>query len=121
MLEDQSIISSENFIIGSIIKDYPMTRKISNDYNLNIDHFESATAREVWSVADFLYSSGKPIDAASLIDKIEERNNSNSSKLDMKAVSSIIVDSLNITTSTKNVSNHIETIIRKNLNKFLLK
>jgi|TARA_Y100000289_G_scaffold33336_1_gene32948 replicative DNA helicase len=113
MVEDQSIISSENFIIGSIIKDYPMTRKISNDYNLNVDHFESATAKEVWSVADFLYSSGKSIDAPSLIERIEEKNKS----LDIKAVSSIIVDSLNVTTSTENISNHVETIIKKSLKK----
>ena len=44
-------ISSENFIIGSVINDYPLVRKISNDYNLDSTHFETAAAKEIWQVA----------------------------------------------------------------------
>ena len=54
-MADDHKITSENFIIGSVIKDYPLVRKLSNDYGLNVDHFESATAKEVWAVADSIF------------------------------------------------------------------
>ena len=103
-------ISSENFLIGSIINDYPLVRKISNDYGLNIDHLETATAKEVFVVADFLYSQGNPIDAASVIEAIEQNS---STTVDIEALSQVIVNSLNIATNTANISKHIENIIQK--------
>lgn len=112
-MADDHKITSENFIIGSVIKDYPLVRKLSNDYGLNVDHFESATAKEVWAVADSLYSMGQLIDAATVIESIEEKTDS----VDIESVSAIVLNSLNITTNTENISNHIENIIKKHMRK----
>ena len=102
-------ISSENFIIGSIINDYPLFRKISSDYGLDVEHFETATAKQVFVVADYLYSQGTIIDPASVIENIEQ----NKSNVDIEALSQVVVNSLNITTNTENISKHIDNIIMK--------
>ena len=52
---------------------------------------------------------GQLIDAATVIESIEEKTDS----VDIESVSAIVLNSLNITTY-RNISNHIENIIKSN-------
>ena len=56
---------------------------------------------------------GQLIDAATVIESIEEKTDS----VDIESVSAIVLNSLNITTNTENISNHIENIIKKHMRK----
>ena len=102
-------ISSENFIIGSVINDYPLVRKISNDYNLDSTHFETAAAKEIWQAAESFYSQGQSVDAAGLIEFVE----SNKPSVDIDALTAVVVDSINVATNKENISKHIENVINK--------
>nr|BAR33764.1 replicative DNA helicase (TIGR00665) [uncultured Mediterranean phage uvMED] len=105
-------ISSEKYIIGSILKDYPVVKKNANKLGLESSHFESSTIRAIWTCADELNVKGVDVDAVSLIESIEKNKN-----IDEDSASTLLMNSMKLVTTVDNIKFHIENVMEKSFRK----
>lgn len=105
-------ISSEKYIIGSIIKDYPLVKRIANKLGLETNHFETSTSKTIWTTAEQLSSKGIDIDVVSLIEGLEKSNS-----IDIDSTSQLLMNSMSLVGNTDNIDFHIENIMEKSFRK----
>ena len=105
-------ISSEKYIIGSIIKDYPLVKRIANKLGLETNHFETSTSKTIWTTAEQLSSKGIDIDVVSLIEGLEKSNS-----IDIDSTSQLLMNSMSLVSNTDNINFHIENIMEKSFRK----
>ena len=105
-------ISSEKYIIGSIIKDYPLVKRIANKLGLETHHFETSTSKTIWTTAEQLSSKGIDIDVVSLIEGLEKSNS-----IDIDSTSQLLMNSMSLVGNTDNINFHIENIMEKSFRK----
>jgi len=102
-------VSAEKYIIGCMVKDYAYTRSLAGNIGLESKHFESKTSRTLWEIAETLYGKGIDIDAASVIEGIEQTGQ----HLDAKAASTLVLSAMTIATSTQSLPLHMNTVMEK--------
>ena len=69
-----SAFSSEDYVIGCLVKDYTFASNLCESIRFSEDYFESPTARSVWHACEMLESAGKPVDPASVIVEISKKD-----------------------------------------------
>ena len=79
-------ISSEKYLIGSMLRDYPLVRKSANKFGLESNHFEESTTRSVWTCAEELNSKGIEVDTVSVIESLEKNKH-----LDQESISALLI------------------------------
>lgn len=102
-------ITSEKFIIGCLVKDYPHTRRMALDTGLESKHLEHSTSKTIWEMAEVLFAKGHEVDAASIIEGIERDGR----HIDTEAASATVFASMTIATTPKNLPLHIATVMEK--------
>ena len=105
-------LSSEKYLINSMLTDYPFVKKLANKLGLETQHFESKTTKTIWSISESLFSKGIDIDAASLIETLEKNNH-----YDSEASSQLILNCMTMNLGNDNLSFHINNIMEKNFRK----
>jgi replicative DNA helicase len=105
-------VSSEKYLIGSMLRDYPLVRKSANKLGLESNHLESSTTRSIWTCAEELNSKGVDVDTVSVIESLEKNKN-----LDQESISTLLMSSIKLVSSVDNIDFHIENIMEKSFRK----
>lgn len=108
-MKDDVIISSEDYLIGSLVKDYPFVVNLCETVGFRGKYIESATGRAIWQAAESLASRGIAIDPASIVETIE----TSFKHIDATAASSLILKSISLANNPHKIMFHLKKIREK--------
>ena len=99
-------ISSEDYLIGCIVKDYPFVVGLCNTLGFKGDYLDSATAKAIWISAETLFASGISVDAASIIETIEAEHR----HIDSVGASSLVMKAITLANDPHKIMFHLKQI-----------
>lgn len=109
MSKESPVISSEDYLIGCLVKDYPFAINLCNTTGFKGDYLDSTTSKSIWSSAESLYARGIHVDAASVIETIEKDHH----HIDSSSASALIMKAIHLANDPHKIMFHLKTIREK--------
>lgn len=100
------IVSSEDYLVGCLLKDYPFVFNLCDTLGFSVDYLESPTVKSIWTGAEILFGRGISVDIASVVDHLEV----SVKHIDIAGASSFMMKSMTIAINMHSLTHHISVI-----------
>lgn len=107
-MDKKQNISSEDYFIGCLLKDYSFTINTCSVVGFKGEYLESSTARAIFNSAESLFASGVAVDIASVSEDLEQ----NARHIDNASASAYMMKAITFANDPHHILHHM-TIIKE--------